>query len=173
MLLCTGSTSVAANQIVMAWNSGLSLTVRSVEEELKSGKPVHFLNFRFSVGKKGDLLPIQAKIADTGWKKLPDLENTFVWFGSNPPEVTDILKKACFDNYICRFLTGSLSGAGLLEGGTVGTTTPALTNRSPRQATLHDIIKSQSNDDDQSVELLPELEEVKPIVISDSGEEDD
>lgn len=150
--------------------SGSSLTVSFVEEKLKSGKPVYFLNFRFSVGKKGNLQSIHTKITERGWIKLPDLESTFVWFGrSDPPEVTDILRKACFDNHICRFLMGSLTDAGLLEG--MGTAPALASNKSSGQTTLHDYIQSNVNDGGQGVKILPELEQVKPIVISDSEEE--
>lgn len=53
---------------------------------------------------------------ERGWKKLPDLENSFVWFGEDPPDVTDILKKSSFDNHVCRYMIGILKDVGLLEG---------------------------------------------------------
>ena len=97
--------------------SGLSLSVNSVEEELKSGKPVHFLNFRFSTAhQKWDLEQVHRKIMKRGWEKLPDLENSYVWFGSTPPEFLDILEKASYDNHICRYMSGSLTHMGQLEG---------------------------------------------------------
>lgn len=96
---------------------GSSLTVSSVKEELNSGKPVHFLSFRFSTAhQKWDLEKVHRQIMETGWQKLPDLESSYVWFGSNPPEVVDILQKASYDNHVCRYMTGSLSDIGLLEG---------------------------------------------------------
>ena len=93
------------------------LSIPSIKEKIQNGKRVHFLVFRFSVGHECVMLKkIQALIQERGWQKLPDLENSFVCFGQSPQDVTDILQKSSFENHTCRYLIGTLSDVGLLEG---------------------------------------------------------
>ena len=142
--------------------SGSSLTVSSVKEELKSGKPAYFLNFRFSTAhEKWNLERVHRQVMERGWQKLPDLESSYVWFGSgNPPEVTDILKKASYDNHVCRFLTGRLTDSGLLEG--TGTAPVVSEGKSGQHATLFDFGITKTDPVSQIVNKLPDLEQVKP-----------
>ena len=118
--------------------SGSSLTVNSVEERLKNGELVYYLNFRFSVGHdKGDLLKVRTQIENQGWQKLPDLESSYVWFGNDankPPEVTDILKKASFENHVCRYMTGKLTDIGMFEG--TGTRPPMSEGKPGQHTTI-------------------------------------
>ena len=93
------------------------LTIPLIKEKIQNGECVHYLVFRFSVGQERVMLrKIQAQIEEKGWQKLPDLENSFVWFGKSPPDVTDILQKSSFENHTCRYLIGTLTDVGLLEG---------------------------------------------------------
>ena len=147
--------------------SGLSLTVSSVKEDLERGKPVYFLNFRFSTAhEKWNLEQVHRQVMKRGWQKLPDLESSYVWFGSgNPPEVTDILKKASYDNHVCRFLTGSLTDSGQLEGtGTAPVVSEGKTGQHATgpSSTLFNFGFSKIDPVSQSVNTLPDLEQVKP-----------
>lgn len=93
------------------------LTIPSTKEKIQNGECVHYLVFRFSVAQEREILKeIQAQIKKRGWQKLPDLENSFVWFGKNPEDVTDILQKSSFENHTCRYLIGTLTDVGQLEG---------------------------------------------------------
>lgn len=145
--------------------SGSSLTVSSVKEELnkKSEQPIHFLNFRFSTAhQKGDLEKIHKQIMKTGWQKLPDLESSYVWFGDSPPEVIDILKKASYDNHVCRYTTGRLTDTGELEG--TGTAPAVSEEKSGLHATLFNYGFSKTVvDSSQIIESLPELKQVMPL----------
>ena len=143
---------------------GLSLSVSSVEEELKSGKPVHFLNFRFSTAhQKWDLEQVHRKIMERGWEKLPDLDSSYVWFGSTPPEFLDILEKASYGNHTCRYMSGSLTHMGQLEGtgvapvvGEVTAPTNTLRNYGFKAEPVSQIAKK-----------LPDVEPVKPAMDED------
>ena len=154
--------------------SGSSLTVNSVGESLRNGEIIHYLTFRFSVGHKHwHLQGIHNQIEEKGWQKLPNLENSFVWFGENPPEVIDILKKASYDNHVCRYMTGRLTDIGLLEG--TGTAPAVSEGKSGQQvavpsSTLFNYGFSKATTESQIVKTLPELEQVKPVM--DEGESD-
>ena len=92
-----------------------SLTVNSVQERIKDGEIVYYLIFRFSIGLKNRKV-VHSKIEGKGWKKLPVLENSFVWFGEKPVDVTGILQKVSTSDCVCRFMMGRLTDIGLLEG---------------------------------------------------------
>ncbi len=151
--------------------SGPILTVSSVEEELKKGKPVHFLNFRFSTAhQKWDHEKVHKEIMKRGWQKLPDLDNSYVWLGSNsPPEFIDILKKASYDNHVCRYMSGSLTTIGQLEG------TGAAERKSPRHvtaptSTLLDYPGFSKGDGvSQIPKTLPDVKQVKPVNMEEGG----
>lgn len=153
--------------------SGSSLTVSSVKEELKSGKPVYFLNFRFSTAhQKWDLEQVHRKIMKRGWQKLPDLESSYVWFGSNPPEVTDILEKAAYDNHICRYMTGNLTGIGQLEGtGTAPVVSEGKAGQHAVTAPSRSILNyfSKANSKNQ-IKMLPDVEQVKPVMEEEASD---
>ena len=153
--------------------SGSCLTVSSVKEELKSRKPVHFLNFRFSIAhQKWDLEQVHRQIMKRGWQKLPDLESSYVWYGSNPPEVIDILKKASYDNHICRYMTGSLTDIGQLVGtGTAPVISEGKPHVSAPKANLFNFGFSKTVvDGSQSDETLPELKQVMPLTEEDNSD---
>ena len=150
--------------------SGYSLTVNSVGEKVKNKEIAHYLTFRFSVGHKYWYLQgIHNQIEERGWKKLPDLENSFVWEGDSPVDVTDILKKASFDNHVCRYITGPLTDAATLEG--TGTA-PAVSEGKPGQQvtaptnTLRNY-GFKAEPVSQIAKKLPDVEPVKPAMEED------
>ena len=96
----------------------MTVTISTIKEKIQEGEDVYYLTFRFSTGlKKNELQKVHSEIEARGWQKVPDLENTYVWFGDDkPPNVMDILKKNSFENHTCRVLTGILTSADLFEG---------------------------------------------------------
>ena len=95
------------------------VSLTSVKEWLKRNEIVYYFAFRYSVGKeRNDRKQIHAKIEELGWKKVPDLENTFVWLGKIPrtEDAIEVLKKSAYENYTCRYMTGPLSDVGVLQG---------------------------------------------------------
>lgn len=96
--------------------SGISTA--SVRERIQNREVVFYLHFRFSVGhKSSELQKLHMKVEERGWQKLPDFENTFVFFGSDgPPKFCDILKEFSYENHVCRYMTGTLSECDVLEG---------------------------------------------------------
>ena len=146
--------------------SGYSLTVNSVGEKVKNKEIAHYLTFRFSVGHKYWYLQgIHNQIEERGWKKLPDLENSFVWEGDSPANVTDILKKASFDNHVCRYITGPLTDAATLEG--TGTAPLVSEGKSGQHVTLRDYGFSKAEPVSQIAKTLPEVEPVEPAMDED------
>ena len=106
-------------RIMASPGPGESVSMSSLKEKLNEGETVYYLTFRFSVAKKGwDLKKLHAQIEELGWKKFPDLENTFVWFGDNPPKAkaTEMLKQSAFNNHTCRCLTAILSDVDEFKG---------------------------------------------------------
>ena len=100
---------------------------------------------------------------------------TIVWFGSNPPEFIDIiLKKASYDNHVCRYMTGSLTSTGQLEG--TGTA-PVVSEGKSRQhagtapsTTLFNYGFSKANSESQMVKMLPDVKQVKPIMEEEASD---
>ena len=129
-----------------------TLSISTVNERIKKGEIVYQLTFRFSVGHKSwDLQKIHNEIEERGWQKLPDLDCMFVWFGDDPRDVLDILKKNSFENHICRYYTGILRGIEQFEG----TGTPPVRSEEKRQASRNRSIldfcsKKVSNENDSS-----------------------
>lgn len=149
--------------------SGYSLTVTSVGEKLKNKEIVYYLTFRFSVGHKHSYLQgIHNQIEERGWKKLPDLENSFVWEGDSPADVTDILKKASFDNHVCRYMTGPLTDTGTLEG--TGTAPVVSEGKSGQHVTVPTLLNYFPKAG--SSKSLPDVEQVKPVSMEE-GESDE
>lgn len=103
---------------------------------------------------------------------MPDLENSYVWFGSTPPEFVDILKKASYDNHVCRYMSGSLTHIGQLEGTGVA---PVVGERKPGQrgtctpptTTLRDYGFSKAEPVSQIAKTVPDVEPVKPAMEED------
>ena len=109
-------------------------TLTTIKEKIEEGEEVHHLFFRFSTGhKKNDLQKIHSEIIARGWQKVPDLENTYVWFGNKPHDIRDILKKGSYETHSCRVLTGILSSADLFEG----TGTPPKREQENQQASAN------------------------------------
>ena len=98
---------------------GHFVSLTSVKEALQRNEVVYYFAFRYSVGKeRNDRKQIHAQIEELGWKKVPDLESTFVWLGKHPrtDDAVEILKKSAYENYTCRYMMGPLSEVGVLQG---------------------------------------------------------